>query len=299
MKQKRPLQNDEPRWLKITLTIIAVAFVVVMLILPLVVVFIEALSRGWNLYIAALTEPEAINAFKLTLLVTAIVVPLNTVFGISLAWLITRYKFKGKHHITTLLDLPFAISPVTAGLMFVLMFAANTMLGGWLQDNGMQIIYAVPGVVLATMFVTFPFVARELIPLMQSQGVAQEQAALTLGASGWSMFWRVTLPNIRWALLYGIILTNARAIGEFGAVSVVSGTIRNLTVTVPLLVQIDYDEYNFVAAFAVSSLLALFALMTLLLQNLLSWLQERRHEKPHKKAGRVAAKPLNSVSEKT
>lgn len=266
----------EPTWLRYLLIGIAVLFMVVMLVVPLVAVFYEALKSGWHLYIQALTDSEALKAIQLTLITALIVVPINTVIGIAMAWLLTRFNFKGKQFLTTLLDLPFSVSPVVAGLMFVLLFGTNTLIGGWLEAHGLQIVFAIPGIVLATLFVTFPFVARELIPLMQSQGSSEEQAALTLGASGWQMFWRVTLPNIKWALLYGMILTNARAMGEFGAVSVVSGHIRGETNTMPLLVEIAYNEYNFVAAFALSSLLALLALVTLLIQQFINHWQRRK-----------------------
>lgn len=268
----------EPIWLRWTLISIAVLFMTVMLVIPLIAVFYEALKSGWDLYVAALREPEALAAIKLTLITALIVVPINTIIGIAMAWLLTRFNFKGKQLLTTLLDLPFSVSPVVAGLMFVSLLGANSWLGGWLEYFGFQVIFAIPGIVLATLFVTFPFVAREVIPLMQSQGSSEEQAALTLGASGWQMFWRVTLPNIKWALLYGIILTNARAMGEFGAVSVVSGHIRGETNTMPLLVEIAYNEYNFTAAFALSSLLALLALVTLLIQQILT---NRQAQKDH------------------
>ena len=247
-----------------------------MLVIPLAAVFYEALKNGWELYLAALTEPEARSAIKLTLFTAAIVVPVNAVLGIAMAWLLTRFDFRGKQLLTTLLDLPFSVSPVVAGLMFVLLFGAHTVLGGWLEAHGIQIIFAIPGIVLATLFVTFPFVARELIPLMQSQGDSEEQAALILGASGWQMFWRITLPNIKWALVYGIILTNARAMGEFGAVSVVSGHIRGETNTIPLLVEILYNEYNFTGAFALSSVLALLAIATLIIQDIINKIQARK-----------------------
>ncbi|OOR90097.1 sulfate ABC transporter permease subunit CysW [Moraxella caviae] len=267
--QKHPATKDSTwlKWLAITL---AVLFMLVMLVVPLGVVFYEALKDGVAAYVSALTDPDALHAIKLTLLTTAIVLPINTIIGMALAYLITRHKFKGKFIITTLLDLPFAVSPVVAGLMFVLLFGANTLLGGWLEAHGIQIIFATAGIVLATLFVTFPFIAREIIPLMQSQGDSEEEAALTLGASGWQMFWHVTLPNIKWALLYGVILTNARAMGEFGAVSVVSGHIRGETNTMPLMIEIAYNEYAFTTAFALSSLLALLAILTLLVQNLLN-----------------------------
>ncbi len=267
--QKNPATKDNP-WVKWLLIFITIAFMMVILVVPLVSVFYEALKDGWQAYQAALLEPDALSAIKLTLITTAIVLPVNTLIGVALAYLITRHKFRGKFVITTLLDLPFAVSPVVAGLMFVLVFGANTLLGGWLESMGIQVIFATTGIVLATLFVTFPFIARELIPLMQAQGDSEEEAALTLGANGWQMFWKVTLPNIKWALLYGIILTNARAMGEFGAVSVVSGHIRGETNTMPLMIEIAYNEYAFTLAFALSSLLALLALVTLLVQGIMS-----------------------------
>ncbi len=266
----------EPRWLQRLLIAVSLVFLLLVLVLPLVVVFFEALKGGWQLYVAALTDEEARFAIRLTLLTAAVVVPVNAVLGIAMAWLLTRFDFRGKQLLTTLLDLPFSVSPVVAGLMFVLLFGAHTLLGGWLEAHGIQIIFAVPGIILSTLFVTFPFVARELVPLMQAQGDSEEQAALILGASGWQMFRRVTLPNIKWALIYGVILTNARAMGEFGAVSVVSGHISGATNTIPLLVEILYNEYNFAGAFALSSILALLALATLLLQNLVTRLQARK-----------------------
>lgn len=269
-------QIGEPKWVRLLLIGLVMVFLGLMLIIPLFSVFIEAFRQGWDLYIRSLTEPDAWAAIKLTLLTAAIVVPVNAVIGIAIAWLITRYDFRGKQLFTTLLDLPFAVSPVVAGMMFVLLFGLNSPLGGWFESQGIQIIFAVPGIVIATLFVTFPFVARELIPLMQSQGDQEEQAALILGANAWQMFWRVTLPNIKWALLYGLILTNARAMGEFGAVSVVSGHIRGLTNTVPLHVEILYNEYNFVGAFAAASLLAFLAIFTLIIQQLLTYLQARK-----------------------
>ncbi|WP_315360751.1 sulfate ABC transporter permease subunit CysW [Neisseria bacilliformis] len=266
----------EPRLLQWLLTAAALLFLAVMLVVPLAAVFAEALKGGWRLYFAALADPEALDAVKLTLLTAAVVVPVNAVLGIAAAWLLTRFDFRGKQLLTTLLDLPFSVSPVVAGLMFVLLFGAHTAFGGWLEAHGIQIIFAIPGIILATLFVTFPFVARELIPLMQAQGDSEEQAALILGANGWQMFRRVTLPNIKWALLYGVILTNARAMGEFGAVSVVSGHIRGETNTIPLLVEILYNEYNFTAAFALSGLLALLALATLAVQHLIAKIQARK-----------------------
>ena len=266
----------EPRWLQWLLIGTALAFLLLMLVIPLVAVFYEALREGWQTYLESLTNPEARVAIRLTLIAAAIVVPVNAVLGIAMAWLLTRFDFRGKQLFTTLLDLPFSVSPVVAGLMFVMLFGAHTALGGWLEARGVQIIFAIPGIILATLFVTFPFVARELIPLMQAQGESEEQAALILGANGWQMFWRITLPNIKWALLYGLILTNARAMGEFGAVSVVSGHIRGETNTIPLLVEILYNEYRFTAAFALSSLLAVLAIATLVLQDILTRIQNRK-----------------------
>ena len=274
----------EPRPLQWLLIGIALLFLAVMLVIPLAAVFAEALKSGWRLYLASLSDPEALSAVKLTLLTAAIVVPVNAVLGVAMAWLLTRFDFRGKQLLTTLLDLPFSVSPVVAGLMFVLLFGAHTALGGWLEAQGIQIIFAIPGIILATLFVTFPFVAREIIPLMQAQGDSEEQAALILGASGWQMFWRVTLPNIKWALLYGIILTNARAMGEFGAVSVVSGHIRGETNTIPLLVEIFYNEYNFVGAFALSSILALLAIATLAIQDILTKIQRKKHRAAEREA---------------
>ena len=274
----------EPRPLQWLLIGIALLFLAVMLVIPLAAVFAEALKGGWRLYLASLSDPEALSAIKLTLLTAAIVVPVNAVLGVAMAWLLTRFDFRGKQLLTTLLDLPFSVSPVVAGLMFVLLFGAHTAWGGWLEAHGIQIIFAVPGIILATLFVTFPFVAREIIPLMQAQGDSEEQAALILGASGWQMFWRVTLPNIKWALLYGVILTNARAMGEFGAVSVVSGHIRGETNTIPLLVEIFYNEYNFVGAFALSSILALLAIATLAIQDILTKIQQKKHRAAKREA---------------
>jgi len=274
----------EPRPLQWLLIGIALLFLAVMLVIPLAAVFAEALKGGWRLYLASLSDTEALSAVKLTLMTAAIVVPVNAVLGVAMAWLLTRFDFRGKQLLTTLLDLPFSVSPVVAGLMFVLLFGAHTALGGWLEAHGIQIIFAVPGIILATLFVTFPFVAREIIPLMQAQGDSEEQAALILGANGWQMFWRVTLPNIKWALLYGVILTNARAMGEFGAVSVVSGHIRGETNTIPLLVEIFYNEYNFVGAFALSSILALLAIATLAIQDILTKIQQKKHRAAEREA---------------
>lgn len=255
------------RWVLIG---VAVIFVAVMLVVPMLAVFVEALRSGWQVYLQSLVDPEALAAIRLTLLTAGVVLPINLVLGVALAWLLTRYDFFGKSFLTTLLDLPFAVSPVVAGLMFVLLFGANSWLGAWLESVGISVIFATSGIVLATLFVTFPFVARELIPVMQAQGMDEELAGLTLGANGWQVFWHITLPNIKWALLYGLILTNARAMGEFGAVSVVSGHIRGETNTIPLLVEIAYNEYQFISAFALSSLLAILALFTLGLQALMN-----------------------------
>jgi sulfate transport system permease protein len=250
---------------------ITLLFLSLFLFIPLAAVFTEALRKGFETYFAAIVEPDAVSAIQLTLIATAIAVPLNLVFGVSAAWAIAKFEFKGKSFLITLIDLPFAVSPVIAGLIYVLMFGLQGWFGEWLSDHDFKVVFAIPGIVLATIFVTFPFVARELIPLMQSQGKEEEEAALVLGASGWQMFWRVTLPNIKWGLLYGVILCNARAMGEFGAVSVVSGHIRGLTNTMPLHVEILYNEYNYVAAFAVASLLALLALLTLALKSYVEW----------------------------
>jgi sulfate transport system permease protein len=246
-------------------------FLSLFLFIPLAAVFTEALRKGFETYFAAIVEPDAVSAIQLTLIATAISVPLNLIFGVSAAWAIAKFEFKGKSFLITLIDLPFAVSPVIAGLIYVLMFGLQGWFGEWLSDHDVKIVFAVPGIVLATTFVTFPFVARELIPLMQAQGKEEEEAALVLGASGWQLFWRVTLPNVKWGLLYGVILCNARAMGEFGAVSVVSGHIRGLTNTMPLHVEILYNEYNYVAAFAVASLLALLALLTLALKTYVEW----------------------------
>ncbi|WP_433750058.1 sulfate ABC transporter permease subunit CysW [Paenibacillus amylolyticus] len=261
--------TTEAPWVKWLLIGLASLVLLWLLILPLVIVLMEALKQGWGVYIAALTEPDAMSALKLTLLVAAITVPLNTIFGVAAAWFITKFQFKGKGLMITLIDLPFSISPVVGGLIFVLVFGSNGWFGPWLSEHNIKIIFALPGIVIATLFITFPFVARELIPLMEDQGTREEEAAVTLGASGWRIFWSVTLPNIKWGLLYGIILCNARAMGEFGAVSVVSGHIRGETNTLPLHVEILYNEYQFSASFAVASLLLILALATLLLK---SWL---------------------------
>jgi sulfate transport system permease protein len=264
------LPGDAPS-VRLGLILVAVLFIGFFLVLPLVAVFAQALAKGLAAYGAAIIEPDAVAAIKLTLLVAAISVPLNVVFGVCAAWAVAKFDFRGKSILVTLIDLPFSVSPVVAGLVYVLLFGAQGWFGPWLMEHGVRIIFAVPGLVLATILVTFPFVARELIPLMQEQGRADEEAALALGASGFRTFLRVTLPNIKWGLLYGVLLCNARAMGEFGAVSVVSGHLRGLTNTVPLHVEILYNEYNFAAAFAVASLLALLALVTLVLKTSLEW----------------------------
>ena len=262
----------EPAWVKWTLLGVSLTFFAVFLLLPLVAVFVEAFRKGWDTYLAALVEPDALSAIKLTLTAALIAVPLNLVFGVAAAWAITKFEFRGKHLLITFIDLPFSVSPVVAGLIYVLVFGAQGWFGPWLSDHDVKIIFAVPGIVLATVFVTFPFVARELIPLMEAQGKDEEEAAVVLGARGWQTFWHVTLPNVKWGLLYGVILCNARAMGEFGAVSVVSGHIRGLTNTMPLHVEILYNEYQFAAAFAVASVLALLALVTLAVKV---WVEKR------------------------
>src|SRR5690349_17289052 len=271
---KRVTTTEAP-WVRWTLTGIALTFLLLFLVLPLAAVFTEALRKGFGAYLEAFKEPDAWSAIWLTLITAAIAVPMNLVFGVAAAWCIAKYEFRGKAFLTTLVDLPFSVSPVVAGLIYVLMFGAQGWFGPWLAAHDIKIIFAVPGIVLATIFVTFPFIARELIPLMQSQGNDEEQAAIVLGASGWQTFWHVTLPNIKWGLIYGVILCNARAMGEFGAVSVVSGHIRGQTNTMPLHVEILYNEYQSVAAFAVASLLALLALVTLAVKSIAEWKQER------------------------
>jgi len=273
-----PAATLEPVWVRALLIGVALAFLTLFLFIPLISVFAEALKKGWDAYVAAITEEDAISAIKLTLLTAAIAVPLNLVFGVAASWCIAKFDFRGKSFLLTLIDLPFSVSPIISGLIFVLLFGAQGWFGEWLQANNIKILFAVPGIVLATIFVTFPFVARELIPLMQSQGSEEEEAALVLGASGWKTFWHVTLPNIKWGLLYGVILCNARAMGEFGAVSVVSGHIRGQTNTIPLQVEILYNEYQFSAAFAVASLLALLALVTLALKTFIEWRLRDTHE---------------------
>ena len=271
-RRVRTTESPAIRWL---LTALALGFMGLFLVLPLAAVFVEALKAGWTAYWAALKEPDALSAIRLTLLTAAIAVPLNLVFGVAAAWCIAKFEFKGKAFLTTLIDLPFSVSPVVAGLVYVLVFGAQGWLGPWLAEHDIKIIFAVPGIVLATVFVTFPFIARELIPLMQAQGSDEEQAAQVLGASGWQTFWHVTLPNIKWGLIYGVILCNARAMGEFGAVSVVSGHIRGQTNTMPLHVEVLYNEYQGQAAFAVASLLALLAIVTLVIKTVAEWRHER------------------------
>jgi sulfate transport system permease protein len=267
--------TSEPTWVRWGLIGLSLTFLGLFLLVPLAAVFTEALRKGWDVYLAAIIEADALSAMKLTLIASLISVPLNLVFGVAAAWAITKFDFKGKSFLITLIDLPFAVSPVIAGLIFVLIFGLQGWFGEWLIDHDLKVVFAVPGIVLATIFVTFPFVARELIPLMQAQGKEEEEAALVLGASGWKMLWHVTLPNVKWGLIYGVILTNARAMGEFGAVSVVSGHIRGLTNTMPLHVEILYNEYNYAAAFAVASLLTLLALVTLILKTYVEWQASR------------------------
>ena len=263
----------DPFWVRWGLITTALLFIAMFLCLPLGIVLIEAFGKGWQAYNAALNQPDTLSALRLTMLTAAVTVPLNTVFGVAAAWAITRFEFPGKSLLTTLIDLPFSVSPVISGLIFVLMFGAQGWFGEWLIAHDIKIIFAVPGIILATLFITFPFVARELIPLMQEMGSEEEEAALSLGATGWQMFSQITLPNIKWALLYGVLLCNARAMGEFGAVSVVSGHIRGLTNTLPLHVEVSYNEYDFVAAFASASILAGLAIVTLILKSLLEWKQ--------------------------
>jgi sulfate transport system permease protein len=268
---KRTRLTTEPLWMQALLMTAAIGFMALIVILPLAVVFAEAFHQGWQAYRDALVNPTALSAIRLTLLVAAIAVPLNVVFGLAASWAIAKFNFTGKRLLITFIDLPFSVSPVISGLIYVLLFGSGSALGRWLADNDIQIVFAVPGLVIATIFVTFPFVARELIPLMEEQGTEEEEAAIMLGAKGLRTFFSITLPNIKWGLFYGVLLCNARAMGEFGAVSVVSGHIRGKTNTIPLHVEILYNEYNFVAAFAVASLLTLLALVTLLLKTLIEF----------------------------
>ena len=270
-KVARSRATSEPAWIRWALITTVLLFLTLFLIVPLAAVFTEALRNGFDTYITALSDPDALSSIKLTLIAAAIAVPLNLVFGVAAAWAIAKFEFRGKSILITLIDLPFAVSPVIAGLIYVLIFGMQGWVGSTLLDNDIKVIFAIPGIVLATIFVTFPFVARELIPLMQAQGKEEEEAGLVLGASGWQILWRITLPNVKWGLLYGVILTNARAMGEFGAVSVVSGHIRGLTNTLPLHVEILYNEYNYAAAFAVASLLAILALVTIVLKSFVEW----------------------------
>lgn len=261
----------EPAWVRWLLTAAALLFLGLFLVVPLAAVFSQALEKGIGTYLTAVRQPDALSAIRLTLLTAVVAVPLNLLFGVAAAWAIAKFDFPGKNLLLTLIDLPFAVSPVISGMIFVLLFGAQGWLGPWLRAHDLKILFAVPGIILTTVFVTFPFVARELIPLMQAQGTDEEQAAVVLGASGWQTFWRVTLPNIKWGLLYGVILCNARAMGEFGAVSVVSGHVRGVTNTLPLHVEILYNEYDFTGAFAVASLLTLLALVTLVAKSLVEW----------------------------
>ena len=270
--------TQEPAWVRYSLLTVGLGFLFFFLGLPLVAVFVEALAQGVPVYIEALKEPETRSAIGLTIGIALAVLPFNIVFGVAAAWSIAKFDFKGKSLLITLIDLPFAVSPVVAGLVFIMLFGAQGTFGAWLSEHDIKIVFAVPGMILATMFITFPFIARELIPLMQSQGKDEEEAAVSLGASGWQMFWRVTLPNIKWGLLYGVILSNARAMGEFGAVSVVSGHIRGETNTLPLHVEILYNEYNAVGAFAAASILALLALVTLVAKTVVEWRMKQETE---------------------
>jgi sulfate transport system permease protein len=266
---------SEPAWVRWTLIIIALGFLGLFLVLPLVAVFTQALAKGVGAYVASFDNPDALHAIKLTLIVTVIAVACNAAFGLAAAWALTKFEFWGKSVVLTLIDLPFAVSPVISGLIFVLLFGLQGLFGEWLDAHDLKVVFAVPGIILATMFVTFPFVARELIPIMQAQGTEEEEAARSLGASGWRTFWRVTIPNVKWGLLYGVILCSARAMGEFGAVSVVSGHIRGATNTLPLHIEIAYNEYQFVAAFACASVLTLLALVTLVAKSVVEWRIQR------------------------
>jgi len=272
------LATEETPWVRLLLVGVSLAFLTLVLFVPLAAIFAEALRKGVGAYFASFADRHALSAIRLTFVTAAICVPLNIVFGLAAAWAVAKFDFRGKSFLVTLIDLPFAVSPVISGLIFVLLFGMQGWLGPWLLSHNLQIIFAVPGIVLATLFVTFPFVAREVIPLMQEQGRDEELAAVSLGASGWQAFWRVTLPNVKWSVLYGVILCNARSMGEFGAVSVVSGRIRGQTNTMPLHVEILYNEYNFVAAFAVASLLALLALATLAAKSVIEWRIRREHQ---------------------
>ncbi len=284
--------THDPVWMRWGLTGVAVAFLLLMLILPLVVVLTTAFSKGWSGFAAVFAESDSFSAIKLTLLAAVISVPINIVFGVAAAWAITKFHFRGKNLLITVIDLPFSVSPIIAGMLFVLLFGAHGFLGPWLAAHEIKIIFAVPGIVLATIFVTVPFVARELIPLMQAQGREEEEAAMSLGAGGWQAFFRVTIPNIKWALVYGVILCNARALGEFGAVSVVSGHIQGVTNTMPLQIEVLYNEYKFVPAFAMASLLVLMALLTLVLKHWIEWRSARALAQTGNEPVRAITPPL-------
>lgn len=279
----KKLTLSDPDWVRYALIVLTLSIIGLFLVLPLATVLLEAFAKGWSTYKASLTHSDALSAMRLTLLVALVTVPLTTVFGISAAWAIARFNFRGKNLLITLIDLPFSVSPVIAGLIYVLIFGAQGWLGPWLSEHDIKIVFAVPGIILATLFVTFPFVARELIPLMQEMGHEEEEAALSLGASGWKTFFRITLPNIKWGLLNGVLLCNARAMGEFGAVSVVSGHIRGLTNTLPLHVEVSYNEYDFVGAFASASILAALAVVTLVVKTFLEWKLKQDLKAAHKR----------------
>ncbi|MFC5560155.1 sulfate ABC transporter permease subunit CysW [Ureibacillus thermophilus] len=270
-KAVNPYPLKESAIVKWSLITVALLYISLFLILPLISIFVTAFEKGWNTYVASIVDPHALAAIKLTITVALIVVPLNAIFGIAAAWAITKFSFRGKNLFITLIDLPFAVSPVIAGLIFILLFGAQGLFGDWLFEHDIKIVFALPGIILATLFVTFPFVARELIPLMQTQGITEEEASISLGAGGWKTFFYVTLPNIKWGLLYGLILCNTRAIGEFGAVSVVSGHIRGQTNTMPLHIEILYNEYQFTAAFAVASLMSILAIITIIIKHIITW----------------------------
>lgn len=274
--KNEPTTLKEPRLVRFGLTAVSILFLFIFLVMPLAVIFISAFRKGFDVYIASITEADAWSAIKLTLLVAVIAVPLNTIFGIAAAWCITKFSFKGRNLLITIIDLPFAVSPVIAGLVFILVFGAQGLFGEWFLNHDMPIVFALPGILLASLFVTVPFVARELIPLMQSQGTQEEEASVSLGANAFQTFWHVTLPNIKWGLLYGVILCNARVMGEFGAVSVVSGHVRGLTNTLPLHIEVLYNEYQFTAAFAVASLMSLLAILTIIIKNIVEWKTSHR-----------------------
>lgn len=274
--KQEPTTLKEPKIVRFGLTAVSILFLFIFLVMPLAVIFISAFRKGFDVYVASITEADAWSAIKLTLLVAVIAVPLNTIFGIAAAWCITKFSFKGRNLLITIIDLPFAVSPVIAGLVFILVFGAQGLFGEWFLNHDMPIVFALPGILLASLFVTVPFVARELIPLMQSQGTQEEEASVSLGANAFQTFWHVTLPNIKWGLLYGVILCNARVMGEFGAVSVVSGHVRGLTNTMPLHIEVLYNEYQFTAAFAVASLMSLLAILTIIIKNIVEWKTSHR-----------------------